>query len=179
MALDATVGGAAANSYLTVAAADLLNGDRLGSYAARWTAADAPTKEKALIQATADIDAFVHPAERWSDGQLLAFPRAIDVDDALAPFIPMRVQVATFEQALYLLVNIDQLERAATRRARGLYTFDEDEGPSGTLALDSQLGLLAPRAEALLTSFVGSARGGYVGSMRIKSAMVHAAEQGS
>lgn len=180
MVLDATVGGSAANSYLDVAAADLLNADRLGSFAATWAAADTTTKEKALIQATADIDANVRAVAPWHDDQLLLFPRSIDVDDDDLPFLPPRVRQATYEQAIYLVANIDLLEDAARRRARGMFSFDEEGGPSGSIVLDGRIGLLAPRADQLLSSFVAtSGSAGYVGSMRIKSAMVHASELGS
>lgn len=179
MVLDATVGGSAANSYLSVATADLLNADRLGSFADAWTAASTVTKEKALMQATADIDAFVRPGAVWDDDQLLLFPRLGDVDASAVPYLPSRVRQATYEQAVYLLVNVRFQEDAATRRARGMFSFNENDGLSGSIAIDGQLGLLAPRAEALLTAFVGTAGGGYIGSMRVKSAMLHAAANAS
>ena len=180
MVLDATVGGPAANSYLDVAAADLLNAERRGSFAATWAAADTPTKEKALIQATADIDANVSAVPAWDADQLLLFPREIDVDDDDLPYLPARVKLATYEQAIYLVANITLLEDAARRRARGMFSFDEEGGPSGSIVLDGRVGLLAPRAEQLLGSIVAtSGSAGYVGSIRVKSAMVHAAERGS
>ena len=180
MVLDATVGGSAANSYLDVAAADALNGNRLGDFAAAWAAADTATKEKALIQATADIDANVRVVVApWDDDQALLFPRLVDVDDADLPYVVGRVRQATYEQAIYLVANLHLIEDAARRRARGMFSFDEEGGPSGTITMDSLIGHLAPRAESLLSSFTGIAGGGYVGSMRIRSAMAHAAEQGS
>lgn len=171
MVLDATVGGSAANSYLTLAAANLLNLDRLGPQAARWAAATDSDREKALIQATIDIDALVHVGLPWDNDQALRFPRAVDINETGVTFIPPRIGRATYEQAAYLLSNAELLDKAASRRARGLYSFDEDGGPSGTLALDSQLGLIAPRAQALLTGFVATtaAGRGRIGSVRLRS----------
>lgn len=168
MALDYTVGGAAATSYLSVAAADELNADRLGPQASTWAAAADGEKEKALIQATADIDGAVVVGLPYSIDQALRFPRAIDVDVDDAPLIPSRVARATYEQAAYLLANAQLLDDAAARRARGMYTFDEPE-VSGTIALDGKLGLLAPRAEALLTGFFSIATANRLSSIRVRS----------
>lgn len=179
MALDATVGGTASNSYLTVVDADLLNDDRLGAFAAAWAAADDPTKEKALIQATADVDANVRAGVPYDTAQALLFPREIDVDDSDVAYIVSRVRLATYEQAIYLLSTMHLLEDAAMRRARGMFSFDEEEGPSGSIVLDGRVGQLAPRAESLLQSFTSTGGGGYIGSFRVKSAMRHASELGS
>ena len=174
MALDATVGGPAANSYLDVAAADLLNANRLGESADRWADASTEDKEKALIQASADIDAHVYPGVVWSSAQLLHFPRDVDVDGDDLPYIHGRIRQATYEQAIYLLHNIDLLEGAARRRARGLISFDDDD-VSGSIVLDGKVGLLAPRAEGLLQNFIATTSGGRAGSVRMRSVLVHAA----
>lgn len=171
MALDATVGGESADSYIDVATADSLNADRLGPQAARWAAAATADKEKALKQATVDIDARISIGLPWDDDQALRFPRAVDVDDLDAPFILPRIKRATYEQAAYLLSNIELLDDAARRRARGLFSFDEDD-LSGTLAVSGQLGLLAPAAEALLAGFIATtAESG--ASRRVTSMKVH------
>jgi hypothetical protein len=59
MALDATVGGANANSYLTVTEATAYFATRL--YSSVWTAASNGDKEAALIWATRLIDAKIKP----------------------------------------------------------------------------------------------------------------------
>ena len=56
MALDATVGGSASNSYVTVAVADAYFGTRL--HCSDWTDATTSDKEKALIQATRILDEY-------------------------------------------------------------------------------------------------------------------------
>lgn len=173
MPLDATVGGVNANSYLTVAEADALNLTRpnygAGSEAARWTAATTTQKEQALISATDDIDAHIRVGLPWDNDQRLRFPRAIDINEADAAFVPWRVKHATYEQAVYLLANQAMLEQAAMRRARQLFSFDED-GLSGSVALNSQTGLLAPQAELLLAPLVQlSTSRTRVGSIRVRS----------
>lgn len=167
MALDATVAGVSANSYLTVAEADTLNGTRLGPAAAAWSVASLADKEKALISATRDVDANVRPATPYSALQALAFPRATDLDAADLPILAGGVKLATYEQAVYLLDNATALDEAASRRARGLYQFTDDD-VSGSIALDPLLGLLAPRAQAALQGVTLTE-----GSTRIGSARLH------
>ena len=59
MAIDATIAGASANSYLTVAAADALAASELGRDMKAWTAATTDEKEAALVRATEEVDAEV------------------------------------------------------------------------------------------------------------------------
>lgn len=173
MALDATVAGASADSYLTVEEADALNDAQVafsGSQAAAWAAADTSTKEALLRAATIDIDAYVRSGPIYISNQRLRFPRAIDVDADDAPFLHWRVTHATYEQAAYLLLNGRLIEGAARRRARGMFSFNEDD-ISGTLAIDPQVGLIAPQAEQLLAGLVPTAgtRAGGIGSVRVRS----------
>lgn len=173
MPLDATVGGASANSYLTIAEADALNANRLNygdrSQAALWAAAVTDTKDDALISATDDIDAYVRTGAIWDADQRLRFPRAIDVDAAAVPFVPWKVKHAVFEQALYLLANQELLEQAQKRRARQMFSFSEGD-VSGSIALDSQVGLLSAEAERLLGGYVQTATSRTrIGSVRVRS----------
>lgn len=174
MTLDATVAGSAANSYLTVEAADLLAGERLGLVPAVWSALSTEDKEKALISATADIDAYVRVGARHTAGQMLSFPRVTDVDTLDAPFIPLSVQRATFEQAAYLADNAATMDRASTRRARGLISFSE-ENVSGSLSEDPLFGQLCPRAQTLLQSITVTRRG-FTGTLVVGSGTVAAYE---
>jgi hypothetical protein len=169
VALDATVAGASANSYLTLEAAAALNAERLGPQAARWSAASETDRIKALISASVYIDAAVRTGLRYISTQRLVFPRAVDVL-AGVPFIPLDVQRATFEQALHLLSNAHLMDDNAARRARGMFQFDEQGGPSGTLAIDGAIGLLSPMAQFFLKRVVpltGS------GSGRVSSVRIH------
>lgn len=128
MALDATPGGAAADSYLTVAGADALSVDDLGPEVDAWTAATTATKEKALKRATREIDAYLRSGwARYSSTQALRFPRARDVDAAGDPFIPVDLQRATYQQAIYVNRNATVLAAANRRRARNVTNASEPD----------------------------------------------------
>jgi hypothetical protein len=155
MAIDATVGGASANSYLTVAAADLLAASELGRDMKAWVAATVDEKEAALLRATEEVDAEVgrvaYPA---TTTQALLFPRRDDYVQATGIYyVPGRLQRATILQAAFLLRNADLLDDAVSFRARGLQNFSNPDGTSGQLADDASFGRMHPRAQALLTSF--------------------------
>lgn len=99
--LTATVGGSTANTYLTVAAASTLLNQRLGN--SDWDVAATDDKERALIQATEDIDALRFDGLKLTASQALAFPRSNQEE----PFdqVPLAVRRACAYQALGLLRN--------------------------------------------------------------------------
>lgn len=114
MALDATLGGASANSYVTVAEADAYFATSFGRTA--WGSALPANKEIVLIESTRLLDLLVS----WkgyvkSDTQALRWPRTyvptIDgVDTVLESYIsdsiiPKDVKNAVFELAYSLLSN--------------------------------------------------------------------------
>ena len=169
MALDTTIAGENADAYLSVAEADAYAGRSLSAFAAAWSAASPTSKENAIREATVDVDAHVRATTPYSTTQRLLFPRDRDYSGTPAvPFIDRRVKQATFEQAAYLLANQRHLDEAAKRRARGMFSFSEEDGPSGTLAVDPQLGRLSPRAQQLLGSLTGTSHVG-VRSVPIRS----------
>lgn len=102
MAIDATVGGASANSYLTVAAADAAMVDY--PQAAAWAALSTPQKEALLKRGTRLIDRYTVWMPKKDAAQRLAFPRGIDaagvipegVKNALLEFVDGTLD-ATFE----------------------------------------------------------------------------------
>ncbi len=104
MALDATIGGADANSYATAAVADAYFADRNPA----WDGFDAAAKDQALIRATQWLDATYRdrwPGERLNGrGQALEWPRsnAYDINGHLLPTdeIPIEVIHAQCEAAL-------------------------------------------------------------------------------
>lgn len=107
--LDATPGGAAANSYCTVAEADAYHDSRLS--VTDWTNATTPTKTVALIMATRLLDSMyewdswsTHPltqALQWPRVSILARNRLSYVgNDA----IPPELKNATSEFARQLIV---------------------------------------------------------------------------
>lgn len=154
MALDATVAGSDANSYLTVAAADALAASDLGGNAKEWAAATVEDKEAALIRATDEIDAAVVRTVPYSTTQALLFPRLTDVDSLGGlPELPTRLQKATYLQASFLVKNADLLDQAASRRARGLVNFSNPDGTSGQVATSPGWGTLHPRVESMLDEF--------------------------
>ena len=158
MALDATIAGASANSYLTVAAADALAADDLGRFAEAWKLAPLDKKERALIRASREISARYGPTVRFSAAQALAFPRSIDATGAVpVAFLQGDLVRAAYEQAIYLITVADTLDGAAMRRAQGTFTASDDNG-SYSLASDPQLGRIAPEALVALAALRGSAR---------------------
>ncbi len=155
MPLVATIAGTTANSYLTVAAADeIANTVDTGRHPGTWMATPLDAKERALMTATSYIDGW----KRWTSttyavGQALVFPRLLDVRDSL-PYLHPNVRRACYEQAVYLLANGDVLDDAATRHARGMQSFQDDDG-SGSLPNNRTKNLIAPEAEMFLRAVSG------------------------
>lgn len=172
MAFDTTVAGAAANAYISVAEADAFANDDIGAFPEHWLTGgmSADQKENTIVQATLDIDAYIGETIPWASSQRLRFPRSSDYTGTApgTPFIQRFVKEATYKQAIYLASNIEQLEAAATRRARGLYSFNDDD-VSGTLALDPRLGQLAPDAIALLRAVSGATGAATVQSVPMRT----------
>ncbi len=127
MALDSTVAGASADSYLSVAAADLFAAADLGPEVDAWLAAVTATKEKALKRATREIDGYLRTGwRRWVTTQSLLFPREIDYSGTPAvAFVPRSIQMACYEQATYVLKNASVIDNAHTRRAREMQSASE------------------------------------------------------
>lgn len=146
MTLDATVGGAAANSYLTVAEADVFASADLGPAVVRWQGATADRKAAALMRATVEIDLALgmYPLVRLSTTQALTYPT---VDDAPAgtPVLPLRIKRATYAQAKHLNANIEAMDAALKRQAKGMlsesepnYSYSRDASPMSFLSEEAQ-----------------------------------------
>ena len=106
--IDATVGGASANSYVTLAEWTTYMEGRLNSDA--FDDATADSKNRALVEATRELTALTWQGYRVNDTQALAWPRdwVIDVDDPNYDYydddeIPVRLKRATYELALAFL----------------------------------------------------------------------------
>lgn len=156
MVLDATVAGSSANSYLTVAAADVFAAEDLGRNAKAWAEADTETKEAALIRATDEIDGVIVRTVPYESSQALLFPRLVDQRDS-APYLPARLLKATYLQASFIVRNAELLDDAASRRARGLVNFSNPDGTSGQVAERASFGTLHPRVESMLDEFTAGA----------------------
>lgn len=157
MVLVATVAGADANSYLTVAdantlaAADAIHG-------AAWLAASDADKELMLFAATRDVEVFKgNVGPKYSASQARAFPRAtIDVLEGV-PFLPAALEEATYCQAVHLLVHRALLADAQKRRAQGTLS-QQDANGAWQAAIDDRFGYYAPRMTELLASVVAVSR---------------------
>lgn len=106
--VDASVGGASANSYLTVADADAIADLRLGTLA--WEGATVTTDDKgrALIAATAYLDQLSWIGAKASTAQALLWPRSdVECGDKVyaSNVIPSEVKAGTFDLANALLAT--------------------------------------------------------------------------
>lgn len=102
--VDATVGGANSNSFITVAEADVIANNTLNVTA--WTTATTDDKGRALIMATIDLNPLDWVGTRSTTTQALAWPRTDAVING-HPIedneIPREIQQATFDLALSTL----------------------------------------------------------------------------
>lgn len=152
--IDATVAGPLANAYITVVEADAFATGDLGQDATAWLAATDDDKARAIIRATDDIRAYqTAVGAPYLATQALLYPRATDVVPVvLVPFLHPNVKRATYEQAKYVLANADTIDQAASRRARGLISFSDDDGSGTVVAVDSRWGLFSPRMISYLAA---------------------------
>lgn len=113
MTLDATVGGEDSNSYVTEAQADAYFLTTLGSDLWRDVATTSARKEAALVTAARKVDNLGYYGCKIDEFQALEFPRYAyqsrsgtwDVDSSGTVIIPVQVQNAQCECALWLLQN--------------------------------------------------------------------------
>lgn len=134
MALDATVGGASANSYDTLAKADAYFADRL--HTTVWDAASDPDKSAGLVTASLLIDSLCFNGKRVTATQNLEFPRSgLKLGGLAVPtdVIPRPIEVATYEFAQVLLGEDlttvkDQLKEGLKRLKAGDITLEFFEG---------------------------------------------------
>lgn len=106
LVIDATVGGASANSYVTVVEADAYFEADL--YSGTWDAADNTKKAKALVMATRILDQECSwIGDRADENQALRWPRVnaedSDGESIDETIVPTAIKNATFELAKSLL----------------------------------------------------------------------------
>ncbi len=123
--IDATVGGASANSYAALAFADGYFADTLEAH--EWLSASPEERARALISATRKIDEefryYGTPYDTVTP-QALKFPRNSDLDAQGDPEIPDGIEYATCELALHLvrrhespdLVDRERLQEQGVRQ---------------------------------------------------------------
>lgn len=134
MALDATVNGSSADSYISVSDADAYHDTHL--YATDWTSASTSNKEKALKMATRILDEKVDwSGARATSTQALAWGRTGVTDDGRSvssTVHPQPVKNATAEFARHLLgsdltVNSDSKGISSMSVGSVSLTFDKTD----------------------------------------------------
>lgn len=123
MAIDATVGGAGANSYVDLAeAADYFDVEA-HPLASQWSALDEAAQEAALRRATWMVDQLRFHGCRASSTQRLQFPRVYK--RWCADTIPQTLKDAVCEQAIAIARNPERsgLSMRAQLQAEGVTQF--------------------------------------------------------
>jgi hypothetical protein len=108
--IDATLGGASANSYVTLADADAYFETTPDS--ANWDDKTNDQKNRALISATRWIDALSFYGDRCSETQALKWPREdykVDGIELACTLIPVGIEIATYELARALANDTDAI----------------------------------------------------------------------
>ena len=104
LVLDATVGGANSNSFITVEEADEIASYELDS--TTWSATALEDKIRALINSTYEINVLDWVGERATATQALAWPRTradINGRTVSSTEIPREIKQATYEHAVTIL----------------------------------------------------------------------------
>jgi hypothetical protein len=118
--IDATLGGASANSYVTLADANTYFETVPDS--SDWTAKTDDQKNRALISATRWIDALSFYGDRCSETQALKWPRKnykVDGITLACTLIPVGIEVATYELARAFANDTDSI--TGSTGTTGLY----------------------------------------------------------
>lgn len=106
-AIDTTISGANANSYLTLAEAEAYFDDRLNISA--WQDTDADNRTRALLHAAQRLERENWLGDRATTTQRLAWPRIgvakVDAEEYESDEIPQQIKDAQCELALHLLAN--------------------------------------------------------------------------
>lgn len=108
--IDATLSGAAANSYVTLADADTYFETVPDS--SNWTTKTTDQKNRALISATRWIDSLNFYGDRCTTTQALKWPRddyTVDGIELSCTVIPTPVKIATYELARALANDTDAI----------------------------------------------------------------------
>lgn len=157
MALDTTVGGVSANSYVAVADVATYLSEHLipASVTSKWNVLTTAQKEAALIQATKLLDRHV----RWrgeieSDVQALSWPRAGALDrygrEITSNAIPSFLKEFQIETALWLTKNAGEVPQVGNAEFDSIRVgsleidFNEDGGARRTLLPEEVIAALSP-----------------------------------
>ena len=119
-AIDATLGGTSANSYVTLAAANTYFETVPNS--STWIDKTDDQKNRSLISATRWIDALTFYGDRCTETQALKWPRdeyKVDGIDLACTLIPEGIKVATYELARAFANDTDAI--TGTSGTTGIY----------------------------------------------------------
>ena len=119
-AIDATLGGTSANSYVTLAAANTYFETVPNS--STWIDKTDDQKNRSLISATRWIDALTFYGDRCTETQALKWPRdeyKVDGIDLACTLIPEGIKVATYELARAFAHDTDAI--TGTSGTTGIY----------------------------------------------------------
>ena len=119
-AIDATLGGTSANSYVTLAAANTYFETVPDS--STWINKTDDQKNRSLISATRWIDALTFYGDRCTETQALKWPRdeyKVDGIDLSCTLIPEGIKVATYELARAFANDTDAI--TGTSGTTGIY----------------------------------------------------------
>ena len=119
-AIDATLGGTSANSYVTLAAANTYFETVPNS--STWIDKTDDQKNRSLISATRWIDALTFYGDRCTETQALKWPRdeyKVDGIDLVCTLIPEGIKVATYELARAFANDTDAI--TGTSGTTGIY----------------------------------------------------------
>lgn len=163
MALDATIGGASANSYITEAAADAYVAEgRLHTSA--WDAATSATKERALIWATTLLDvSFDWFGHKRTIEQELRWPRSgvadLDGEYIDADTLPELLQEATVDLGILLIGS----DRTKTPALTELGFSEAKVGDLEVVVATANVPDLIPNSLAVTLAQLGDRRAGTAG----------------
>lgn len=150
VAITATIGSAAANSYVTLAAANTELEARLN--AGTWEAATDDTKNRALVEAQRVLQTLEWKGSRVDATQVLAWPRQY-VENPDAPFDATAAR--PFDETLYYAATIipDRVKSAQVELA---FQFVK-AGTTDVAALAATDGVLQKTVGPLSTTYASSA----------------------
>jgi len=152
MALVTTPGSASADSYVSLDEADAYFAARFGSDA--WNDLSEADQEKALRQATRELDRSRFRGQKRTHAQALEFPRYYRAQCSTAPLIPLEVQSATCEQALWVVQHSATGGRSVRQQLQSEGVTSFRVGSTSETFLGSGLRWLCPEASALLAPWI-------------------------
>lgn len=157
MALDTTLGGASSDSYVSLAEATAYFAARFGADA--WDYLSEANREKALKQATREVDRHRFHGSRWRWNQALEFPRQYPYhrehpEHTTTVEIPASVKEATLEQALWIATHETAGGRSPRQQLQQEGVTQFRVGSTSETFGGASLSILCPEARQLLRRWI-------------------------